>query len=76
MSYLLFNLIVATYNMTLILHAVISVEDTIWFRRPAAMGDWLDLAQLAVTALGQLILYATYARVPSTSALTYHDCQG
>lgn len=57
MSYLLFNLIVATYDLTLILHGVLFMEDTIWFRRPAGVEDWLNLAQFTVTALGQFVLY-------------------
>lgn len=64
MSYLLFNLIVTTYNFTLILHVAILVEDTIWLKRPADAGDWLNLAQFAVVALGHLILYVTNLRIP------------
>jgi hypothetical protein len=57
MSYLLVNLIVATYDLTLILHGALFEEDTIWFRRPAGIGEWLNLAQFLVPALGQLVLY-------------------
>jgi len=56
LSYLLFNLVVATYNFTLILYAATDGEDTIWFRQPSDAGDWLNIAQFSVAALGHLVL--------------------
>jgi hypothetical protein len=65
MSYLLFNLIVATYDLTLILHGALFEEDTIWFRRPAGIGEWLNLAQFSVPVLGQFLLYVANLHILS-----------
>lgn len=55
--YVLYNLIIATYNFALILSAAIEREEGNFFMpdRPD-IRDWLNLAQFSVAWLGQLFM--------------------
>lgn len=52
--YVLFNLIVTTYNLTVMLCAV---TDSDLVQKPPGLLDWLNVAQFAATWLCQLTLY-------------------
>lgn len=57
LTYLLLNLIVATYGFTLCLEVVaIHWEGTYLVHQPRDFRDWLNLAQFTVAWLGHLIL--------------------
>jgi len=59
LTYLLFNLIVATEQVTLGLHLiVIDYVDVMpgIVHNPRALGDWLNLSQLVVVWLGHMLL--------------------
>lgn len=54
--YVLFNLIIATYNFALILFAMIEWEGSFITQQPPDARDWLNFAQFSVAWLGQLLL--------------------
>lgn len=65
--YVLFNLIVATHDLALLVSANIDWEGNFLVEQPPAAQDWLNVAQFLVTWLGQLVLYVSRPRRPSST---------
>jgi hypothetical protein len=59
------NLVVATYNFSLLLAAAIDWEGSFLSQQPPDARDWLSHAQFAVVWLGQLVLYVSKLDAPA-----------